>query len=120
MDEDYQSDSPVFDHADFLERVDSDMDLARQVGQMFLEDACEKIAAIRELIERREAGELANAAHSLKGASANMSALRLRRIAADIEQAAKNDDIAGAQEMFVLVEKAFDEFASELKRHGLA
>lgn len=120
MDDDHQGAYPVFDHADFLERVDSDIDLARQVGQMFLEDAREKIAALRDLIERREAGELANAAHSLKGASANMSALRLRRIAADIEQAAKNEDIAGARRMFVLVENALDEFASELKRHDLA
>lgn len=109
----------IFDQKDFLERVESDMELARQVGEMFLEDAREKIAAMRDLIDKNHAGELVNAAHSLKGASANMSALRLRRIAADLENAAKNEDIDGARAMIGPLENAFAEFESELKRHDL-
>ncbi|MFP3979922.1 MAG: Hpt domain-containing protein [Desulfobacterales bacterium] len=109
----------IFDQKDFLERVDSDMELARQVGEMFMADAREKIAAIRDLINKNHAGELVNAAHSLKGASANISALRLRRIAADLENAAKNEDIAGARGMIGSLENAIAEFESELKRHDL-
>lgn len=110
----------IFDQKDFLERVDSDMELARQMGEMFVEDARAKIAEIRDLIERSDAGQLVNAAHSLKGACANMSALRLRRIAAELEQAAKNNEIAGARGKIGLLENAFAEFESELKRHDLA
>ncbi len=119
MDERGWEDDVIFDQKDFLERVESDKELARQVGEMFLADAREKIAVIRDLIDKSHAGELVNAAHSLKGASANMSALRLRRIASDLENAAKNADIGGARGMIGLLENAVAEFESELKRHDL-
>ncbi|MBS3808841.1 MAG: Hpt domain-containing protein [Desulfobacterales bacterium] len=109
----------VFDKKDFFDRLEGDSELGRQLGEMFLDDADEKMGQLRDALEKNNLDEVLGAAHSLKGASANMSALRLRRIAADLEQAARKHEKQHAAEIFALLETEMEKFVSELKRYVL-
>ncbi len=109
----------VFDKKDFFDRVEGDLELAGQLGEMFLDDAGEKMGQLRDALEKNDLDEVLGAAHSLKGASANMSALRLRRIAADLELAAREQKKQHAAEIFASLETEMEKFVSELKRYVL-
>ncbi|MCF8024181.1 MAG: Hpt domain-containing protein [Desulfobacteraceae bacterium] len=109
----------VFDKADFLARVEGDLELARQLAEMFFDDAHLTIELIRERMGQNDADGTMRAAHSLKGASANLSALRLRRSLADLEYAAKENNLSRAAEIFAGLKQELDDFSAELKRHRI-
>ncbi|MFW6271493.1 MAG: Hpt domain-containing protein [Desulfosalsimonas sp.] len=109
----------VFDKKDFFDRIEGDLELARQLGEMFLDDARETIGLIRDRIGKKDTDGIMRAAHSLKGASANLSAIRLQRISADLEKAAKENRLYAAGEIFSLLENEVANFTAELKRHIL-
>lgn len=109
----------IFDKADFLDRVEGDLELARQIGEMFLDDAHETMGLIRDRIRENDPDGIMRAAHSLKGASANLSALRLSSISAELEQAAKEKELSRAAEIFDLLETEAANLATELKRQIL-
>jgi signal transduction histidine kinase/DNA-binding response OmpR family regulator/HPt (histidine-containing phosphotransfer) domain-containing protein len=69
-------------------------------------------ADIAVMVERFQAGDAkaaAASAHKLKGAAANVSAEEVRRIAADLEQLARGDDLSQSQ-------KSLDDLDRELAR----
>ncbi|MFP4256875.1 MAG: Hpt domain-containing protein [Desulfosalsimonas sp.] len=109
----------IFDKKDFFDRVEGDLELARQLGEMFLDDTRETMELIRDRIGQKDADGVMRAAHSLKGASANLSALRLHRISRDLEEAAKENSLARAAEIFPALEDEVANFTTELKRHLL-
>ncbi|MCF8110580.1 MAG: Hpt domain-containing protein [Desulfobacteraceae bacterium] len=111
--------SKIFDKKDFFDRVENDFELARQLGEMFIDETRQTMDLIRDLIEQKDADGIRHAAHSLKGASANLSALRLRRITADLEQAAKENKLLLAAEIFSMLEDEVANFTAELERHVL-
>lgn len=115
MEEINRDNEAVFDKTDFLTRVEDDMELAKQLGQMFLDDAHKTMKLIRERIEQSDSEGTMRAAHSLKGASANLSAYRVRRTASELEQAANRNDLSHAEEMFSVLEQELKNFEAELK-----
>ncbi|MFO7932065.1 MAG: Hpt domain-containing protein [Desulfosalsimonas sp.] len=109
----------VFDKADLLERLEGDFELARQLGEMFLDDSHETLEVIRDRLDKNDADGVSRAAHSIKGASSNLSALRLSRVSADLERAANQNRLSRAAELFELMETELENFVSELKRQVL-
>ncbi len=107
----------VFDKDDFFDRLEGDLELASQLAEMFIDDANETIGLIRDRILEKDADGVMRAAHSLKGASANLSAIRLQKISADLEKAARQNRLSDAEEIFPLLESGMDDFEAELKRH---
>lgn len=69
-----ESGMPEFDESAFLGRVQGDMDLAREVVEMFARDQVTMLATIRSHIADRDGPALAAAAHSLKGCVSNFAA----------------------------------------------
>ncbi|HNU72741.1 MAG TPA: CHASE4 domain-containing protein [Thermodesulfobacteriota bacterium] len=104
----------VFDHADLLDRLMGDEDLARQVAAGFLADFPLKMDAMRQALSQRDASFVANCAHAMKGASANVGAPVLQRIAQQLEQAGKAGDCAQAAELFFRMEEELDRLAEVL------
>lgn len=104
----------VFNKADFLERVEGDMELARQLVSLFFEDAAENMSLIRRGLDENDAGKIAGAAHSLKGASGNLSAVRVSMTAAELERAAKENRIGLAGKIFDRLEHEMADFESAL------
>ena len=115
-----QNDSAVFDRADFLERVEGDMELAGQIVELFFQDAAENMEKINQAMERQDLTTVSRAAHSLKGASANLSGLRTRQIAADLEAAAKKGELKKAQSILAVLGEALVQFQKALEDQVLS
>lgn len=105
----------LFDKADFIDRVEGDMALAAEIAEMFLEDAAENMDKIRQAALRKDFGALGQASHSLKGASANLSGMRVRRAAADLERAAKENKPQSVEHCLALLEDELAAFRSALQ-----
>jgi HPt (histidine-containing phosphotransfer) domain-containing protein len=62
----------------------------------FLADAEERLVLLRKA---DDALELMNAAHSFKGSSSNMGAVRLAALCHELEQRAKNKNLSGVEKL---------------------
>lgn len=89
--------------------------LLGQMIRLFLENAPGRMAQIRSGFSGGEISESEKGAHSLKSSAANVGALRVRDLAADIERLAGGGDSAGAKELLPALESAFGEAISALE-----
>ena len=64
--------------------------LLRQMIRLFLENAPARMAQIREGLSEGDVKESEKGAHSLKSSAANVGALRVRDIAANMERALRS------------------------------
>ena len=90
----------------------------RLLGQMiklFLENAPTRMAQIRVGASGTEVQEAEKGAHSLKSSAANVGAMKVREIAADIERAAGGGDTSHVQELLPSLEAAFAEAIAALE-----
>jgi two-component system sensor histidine kinase/response regulator len=76
----------IFDPAALLNRLCGDADLMTDVIAIFLEDCPARLAAIKDAVTRRHAGDLRSEAHGLKGIAANLSATGLFEAAQVLER----------------------------------
>ncbi|MEM7350271.1 MAG: ATP-binding protein [Acidobacteriota bacterium] len=60
----------------------------------FLSSAVERVGAIRQAIDLEDGAEIRKAAHSLKGSSGTLGAMRMASLCAELEQRAKDDTFA--------------------------
>lgn len=107
-----KSDEPtakeVFDLAKALEVVDGDMELFREIADLFLVNLPDHIAQIQDGIARGDAKVVERAAHSLKGSVSNFGAKRAFETAYRLEVMGKEGRLAEA-------EKALSELERDLK-----
>jgi len=89
--------TPVFDKAGFLSRVMDDAELMQVIIVAFLEDAPRQLATLHAMLDAGNTVDASRAAHSLKGASANVGGERVRRLALMIENSLKQGDIETAK-----------------------
>ena len=99
---------PVFDYDDFLERMDGDMDLLKEVVEIFLEDAPNLVAALRLAVRAGNAEAMERAAHTLKGAAANISAKRLQQLSHIMQEMIKKGQIAHLERLFGDIETHYE------------
>ncbi|MCX5829216.1 MAG: response regulator, partial [Deltaproteobacteria bacterium] len=81
--------APVFDKAGMMARLMDDEDLARTVVEGFLKDIPRQIGALKGYLEAGDAASAERQAHTIKGASANLSGEVLRAVAFEMEKAGK-------------------------------
>jgi HPt (histidine-containing phosphotransfer) domain-containing protein len=106
---------PVFDYADFLARIDGDVDLLKEVIAIFLEDTPRLLSDLYTAIERDDLVAVERAAHTLKGAAANISACRLYAISQETQQAVKNKNRDLLDRMIGIFEDSFNRLERELR-----
>ncbi len=92
-----------------------DAGLVVELAQLFIDSTVTLLETIRAAMARADAGEVARAAHSVKGASANMGASQLRASSAALEAAAKRSELAQMLTSLDLVERHFAEAAAYLR-----
>ena len=85
---------PDFDFEGLRDRMEGYEDLLRGMVQDYLENLQEHLDALRKHAEEGDADRTVRAAHTIKGIAANMSAERLRDLAARLEQAARAGDLS--------------------------
>ncbi|MBW1797784.1 MAG: Hpt domain-containing protein [Deltaproteobacteria bacterium] len=88
----------VFDMTKALENVGGDMDLLKEIIEIFLEDYPNQMKQIREGISSGDAVVLEHAAHSLKGSVANFAAKRAYDAAYRLEVLGREGDLGEANE----------------------
>ena len=110
------NEKPVFDKADLMERLDGDMSLAVDLAELFVTDIREKITLLHGAIEEKSGADIEKEAHSLKGAASNLSAEKVRYLAADIETAVGQNDMDSVLAIYRLLLYAVDELVDVLQR----
>ena len=91
-----------------------DSELVSELAVLFIDSTPPLMAEIRDALARGDAAGVALAAHSVKGASANMTAEPLARAAAALEDAGKRRDLAAMLTLVEAVESSFREAAAYL------
>jgi len=87
----------VIDLDDVLERVQDDWELLMELFDIFEQDYQEKRTQLAQEVAKKDFDQIRNIAHSLKGASGNISAKAFHAILLEMEQAAVKKDEAAIQ-----------------------
>jgi len=98
----------VFDMTKALENVGGDMDLLKEIIEIFLEDYPNQMKQIQEGISSGDAVVLEHAAHSLKGSVANFAAKRAYDAAYRLEVLGREGDLGEANEALGDLEKEIE------------
>jgi histidine phosphotransfer protein HptB len=80
--------APV-DWEEGLARAGDDEDFFKELLELFLDDVPQRMENLSASLSAGQLDESAGVAHSIKGASANLSARTIHQVAAQLEQAAK-------------------------------
>ncbi|MFI5378340.1 MAG: response regulator [Tepidisphaerales bacterium] len=99
---------PVFDRAGMMARLMDDQELASAVTAAFLEDVPRQITALKGYLAAGDISSVHRQAHTIKGASANVSGEALRAVAVAMEDAAKAGDLSDAERHLEELETEFD------------
>ena len=76
--------------------------------QTYVGDAPNLINGMRESIKEQDTEKTRRFAHTLKGSSANLGLNELANACFVLEKAAKNEDLANAEEMLAYIEDAYE------------
>ena len=71
-------------------------DVLKELIKLFLEDVPSQLKALREAGEKDDAKSVERTAHTLKGSSSNMGALRMVTLCAELEEIGRSGDLAPA------------------------
>src|SRR5436190_16020451 len=74
-----------FDEAAVLERVEGDVELLREIVELFLEDSLRLREEVRAAVAAGDAAALRRSAHTLKGAASNFGAAAVVAAALQLE-----------------------------------
>lgn len=108
-------DSPSLNSERLKDMTEGDRDFLEELVMLYLEDADEQIAGIRAALESSDAKTLERRAHSLKGASANVGAERMREIAYEMEMAGKGEHLADAWSILERIQAELPRVAEALR-----
>ena len=85
----------AFNLTEALERVEGDMDLLKEMVDLFLEESPRMIIEIEHALTTNNAQALQNAAHTLKGAVSNFSAYRATEASFTLEKMGRQKNLTG-------------------------
>ena len=102
-----ESEKEIFDGTSLLHRLEGDEDLCRDILMGYVEDLPIQMEKLESALRKNDMTVAVRQAHSIKGASANIGAQRLRETALEIEVAGKRGE---TETMLLLVRKMGREF----------
>jgi HPt (histidine-containing phosphotransfer) domain-containing protein len=105
----------VFDLSKALEVVDGDMELFKEIADLFKKNLPDNIAQIREGIAKGDANALEEAAHSLKGSVGNFGAKRAFEAAYRLEAMGREWRLAEADAALSKLEKELKDLEAAMK-----
>lgn len=104
----------LFDLAEFKERVQDDIALLLELLDIFAADYQVKRQSLQEAVDKGDCEELKSVAHSLKGASGNISAKSLRAVFVKLEEAAKSGDLSQAGSLLKQLDEVYASLSAKL------
>jgi HPt (histidine-containing phosphotransfer) domain-containing protein len=93
---------------DLAERLDNDIELFRELAELFMEDSTSLMQKIQDSIDSSDHIQLRKSAHTIKGSVSNFSAQKAYDAAFNLESIGKNEELDRA-------ESAFEELKGEIK-----
>jgi len=109
---------PIFDEDSLVRRLMGDRELASAVLKGFIEDVPTQLNNLRQRLDAADAAGARSVAHTLKGASATVSAQSLQALALAIEQAGTAGRLDRCGELLPGVVAEFERFKNILQRAG--
>jgi PAS domain S-box-containing protein len=97
-----------------LSRVGGDVDLLKEVVELFLDDYPSTFEKIKGAVDSRDATALEHHAHSLKGSVSTFGANRAFEAAFELEKQGRSGDLTGAPEGLLQLEQALEALRPEL------
>ncbi|HEX5227747.1 MAG TPA: PAS domain S-box protein [Bryobacteraceae bacterium] len=97
-----------------LSRVGGDVELLKEVVDLFLDDYPSTFEKIKAAVETRDSTALEHSAHSLKGSVSTFGAQRAFEAAFTLEKQGRSGDLAGAPGHLAELEKALGDLRPEL------
>ena len=88
--------------------------LLTQMLKLFLENAPQRVEQVRKGVTDSALKEVERGAHSLKSSAANVGAVTVSKIAAEIEDKASGDDAAAVVALLPRLEAAFGQAQAQL------
>jgi len=114
------SQPPVIDHEAIKALADLNPDdngeFLKEIIAIFLEDTPQRLAELEDCVSKGDVTRYIRAAHSIKGSSANMGAMVLRQTAEELEHKAKNNGLAGTEELFRRLQADYADAAAEISK----
>jgi signal transduction histidine kinase/CheY-like chemotaxis protein/HPt (histidine-containing phosphotransfer) domain-containing protein len=92
--------------------------LLREIVGSFLAETPRRVARMREALDRTDAEDLAFVAHSLKGSSGQIGALRVAALSFELEKQGKSADLAAAPALLAELERELSRVAPLLEERG--
>lgn len=106
----------IFDRDALLARLCDDEELVSEVVNVYLEDTPHQIETLKAAHQQGNQEQIVRQGHTIKGASSNISAMRMRQIAFEIEQAGKVGDLERISSLLAALEEQFRELQEYLSR----
>ena len=104
---------PVFDRQGLLARLDGRENLLGRFISLFASSVAKSLEDLEKAAVERDCDQLRKMAHSIKGAAANIGAMRISTLANDIERHAGNAHLEEALALIPLAREEFGLFKAE-------
>ncbi|MFT5169440.1 MAG: HPt (histidine-containing phosphotransfer) domain-containing protein [Lysobacterales bacterium] len=104
----------ILDLAELKERVQDDIELLLELLDIFTEDYKGKRVVLGKSLVSDNYEEVRNVAHSLRGASGNISAKSLREKLSTFEEMGAKNDTTGSDELLQALDKSYTELEGRI------
>ena len=112
-----QESNPMgLEETQILARFDGDLELARELARMFIEECPKYLNDMHEAVRAGDAHALQHSAHTFKGSVGNFSTVGAHESALKLEMLGKSGDLAGASEILNLLQEQLAQFTQILTR----
>ena len=88
-------------------QAENEADFLTELIDLFLEDSAILIAEMREAIAKEDAGAARQAAHTLKGSSGSLGAMKLSKLCLEAEMSARSGRLAELAGLFPALEAEY-------------
>ncbi|MCA9404134.1 MAG: Hpt domain-containing protein [Candidatus Omnitrophica bacterium] len=105
----------IIDVPEFLDRVMEDKDLLKELLDIFSADYVQKRQDLGKAVETKDFETIRSVAHSLKGASGNISAKPLREVCVILEKKGKESDGEGLEALLIDLDKQYAALEERMK-----
>jgi len=110
-------DNEAFDYDGIMRRLLNDSELIETILCMFIKDSKMQIDILKKALTEKDLSKIILRAHTLKGASSNVGAEKLRTAASTIEVAARAGNTSTIPDLIVQYEEEFEKFVNQVRLH---
>ncbi len=113
-----QKAKPLFEWDKALKMVDGDKEFLKELVDTFKSDYPQKLTKIYQAIKEKDFKTISETAHTLKGASGNLSLARVYKLSFELEKMAKEGVLKDIEKVYQDLEVELEKFKEFTSRPG--